>query len=156
MDSILVRRSVFNMLQLHYIELDQKYDNPNDIYTEAMTETKATNPEKHYKFHIYTKLNPNLLPSPFLTCPYADSITRFRCGSHHLPIESLRWSRVARENRLCGKCCVLGDEYHFIFHCLDFPGYFRSCIDNLSAIWKHNDLFRYFIKLSKSEYMRSY
>ena len=133
----------------YYVELDGKYENPNTIYTEAMSEiknqsnNKATNKDKHYKFYIYKELNPDLLPSPFLSCPSADAITRFRCGSHHLPIETMRWGRVSRENRLCPRCGVLGDEYHFLFDCVDFPGYFESCNRDIKQIWKHDDVFKY-------------
>ena len=66
--------------------------------------------DTHYKHYIYTEINPDLLPSPFLTCANADAIIRFRCGSHNLPIETGRWSRLPRESRLCPKCHVIGDE----------------------------------------------
>ena len=166
-----VRRLVFDMLHTpenitnyikHYTNLDEKYRNANDIYTEAITEVKsdiqrkANHPDKHYKFYIYKQINPDLLPSPFLTCPNADPITRFRCGSHHLPIETMRWARVLRENRLCDRCRVLGDEYHFIFQCVDFPGFFRNCNNDLGMIWKHEDVFRFFNMLSKTDYLKSY
>ena len=166
-----VRRSVFDMLHVsdnitgyikHYVRLDEKYENSNNIYTEAMSEviseirTKADNSDKHYKFHIYTRLNPDLLPSPFLACPNADAITRFRCGSHHLPIETMRWGRVPRENRLCSRCHVLGDEYHFVFNCIDFPGFFDSCNGDLSLIWKDRDVFAYFKKLSQTDLLKCY
>ena len=70
-----VRRLVFDMLHLpenvtsymkHYVTLDQNYENPNEIYIQSMLEvkseirTKAENPTKHYKFHIYKQLNPDL------------------------------------------------------------------------------------------------
>ena len=112
---------------------------------------------QYYDFtQRYLNLCKNTNFMHFFKCYTIFEHDRFRCGSHHLPIETLRWSRVTRENRLCEKCRVLGDEYHFIFHCIDFPGYFGSCNNDLSAIWQHNDLFRYFNKLSQSEYMRSY
>ena len=146
----------------YYVELDEKYANPNTIYTEAMSKLKsefnikAANKEKHYKFYIYKELNPELLPSPFLSCPSADAITRFRCGSHHLPIETMRWGRVSRENRLCSRCGVLGDEFHFIFDCVDFPGYFESCNHDLKQIWKHADVFNYFSMLSRTDFLKNY
>ena len=166
-----VRRLVFGMLHIpdnitsylkHYVRLDDEYENPNSIYTDAMSEVtsevraKSENPDKHYKFHIYTKLNPDLLPSPFLACTNADAIIRFRCGSHHLPIETMRWGRVSRENRLCSRCHVLGDEYHFVFNCIDFPGFFENCNNDLSLIWKDRDVFTYFKKLSQTDYLKSY
>ena len=163
------RKLVFNELCLpenqtsylkHYIDLNQKYNHPNDIYTEAVDEVKSTirekaqNPDEHYRFHIYHELNPDLLPSPFLTSSHADPITRFRLGSHNLPIETGRWSRIKREDRLCRSCLVLGDEKHFLFHCRDIvrnPEHMFS--DNLSEVWKNENIFHLFKNLSNSEYL---
>ena len=45
-----VRRAVFDLLHVpdnitsfikHYIALDETYENPNDVYTEAMSEVKS-------------------------------------------------------------------------------------------------------------------
>ena len=52
-------------------------------------------------------------------------ITRLRTSSHNLPIETLRYKkdkkgqRIARENRSCNICNTeeLGDEEHYIFTC---------------------------------------
>ena len=127
-----VRQSVFCDLLLptnqtsylkHYITLDEKYANPNDIYKEALCNFKAVIREKscpinHYRYYIYTRITPDLLPSPFLNSANdADPTTRFRLGSHNLPIETERWSRIPRENRMCSRCNVLGDEHHFVFYC---------------------------------------
>ena len=164
-----VRRVVFDLLHLtenitkyikHYTALNEKYENSNEIYSQAMSDViskfreKAANSEKHYKFYIYTKINPDLVPSPFLSCPSADAITRFRCGSHNLPIETLRWARVPREERLCNKCHVLGDEMHFIFQCVDFPGYFENCNNDLSLIWQDKNVFDFFNKMSRTDYLK--
>ena len=63
-----VRKSVFNMLLenenltgflKHYVDLDTKYDDPKKISSDALDEikirvlNKSTQPENHYKFHIY-------------------------------------------------------------------------------------------------------
>ena len=163
------RKSVFNELcelgnqtsyMKHYIDLDRKYDNPNEVYKEALDEIKTTIrqkaslPDEHYRFHIYHEQNPDLLPSPFLSSSYSDSITRFRLGSHNLPIETGRWSRMNREDRLCRNCSVLGDEKHFLFHCTEIkrnPEHMFS--NNLSEIWKNENIFDLFKNLSKSEYL---
>ena len=161
LDELLYPDNITKFLK-YYVELDGKYSNPNTIYTEAMSKLKmdfnikAANKEKHYKFYIYKELNPELLPSPFLSCTSADAITRFRCGSHHLPIETMRWGRVPRENRLCSRCGVLGDEFHFLFDCVDFSGYFESCNHDLKEIWKHTDVFKYFNMLSRTEFLKNY
>jgi hypothetical protein len=145
----------------HYIELDQMYPNPSDIYKEALSELKrtiqekASFPDKHYRYYIYQELNPQLLQSPFLACANgADAITRFRLGSHNLPIETGRWSRVKREERLCRRCKVLGDERHLLFHCTEVvrnPSH--NFTDSLCDIWKNENLFELFNNLSKTEYL---
>ena len=168
------RKRVFNELLTpserteylqHYVSLDEKYNNPNDIYTETLSEIKSTIREKaydidnHYRFHIYLKINPTLLPSPFLTSAnVGDAITRFRCGSHSLPIETGRWRRIPRFNRLCTKCNVLGDESHFLFHCSVIHRTNNINIDNanLSSIWKDKNIFNLFKELSDTEFLKSY
>ena len=145
----------------HYMDLDKTYVNPNDIYKEASldlkraVQMKADNPDKHYRFYIYKEFNPQLLPSPFLACANgADAITRFRLGSHNLPIETGRWSRVKREERLCRTCKVLGDERHLLFQCGDVERNPSHSFDgSLSNIWKNKDLFELFRKISSTEYL---
>ena len=166
-----VRQSVFNDLlspinrtsyMQHYVTLDEKYANPKDIYTEAMANIKTRIQEKscpvnHYRYYIYSCINPDLLPSPFLNCANgADPITRFRLGSHNLPIETGRWSRIPRENRLCSRCNVMGDEYHFVFHCSEItrdPGY--EFVENLGEIWKNENIFNLFKQLSQSDFLKN-
>ena len=72
-----------------------------------------------YKYKIYFDINPELHVSPFINNlhPLCRNIIRFRLGSHCLPIETGRWSRVTREQRLCETCNVLGDEHHVKYHC---------------------------------------
>ena len=45
------------------------------------------------------------------------ALARFRCSSHHLAIESGRWSMVPVVDRLCVICGVLDDEFHFFSNC---------------------------------------
>ena len=74
-------------------------------------------------FTTYCEINPELNKHQM----YYDSdviekhriaYSRFRTGSHRLKIETGRWSRQPREERLCG--CLLGavqDEKHFLEAC---------------------------------------
>ena len=44
--------------------------------------------------------------------------TRYRLSSHNLKVETGRWGRVERENRVCS--CNIGgiqDEFHALFQC---------------------------------------
>ena len=144
----------------YYTSLNDNHSKPNDIYVDAMSNLRSEFREKasddtNYKYYIYEKMNPHLLPSPFLTYGNADAITRFRCGSHRLPIEALRWSRVPRNNRLYPKCHVLGDGYHYVFKCVEFPDYFSNECD-LSKIWKMKNVFEFFKKMSETDYLKKY
>ena len=157
------RQTVFGKLLLdenhtdfikHYIKLDEKYTNPNEIYTEALSDAKAfirdnACPDLHYKYYIYDKMNPDLLPSPFLVSSFGENIIRFRCGSHSLPIETGRWSRIPRDERLCKTCKVVGDEHHVLFECSNFIHNFET--NDISKVWKEENIFSFFEDLSKSE-----
>ena len=60
------------------------------------------------------------------------ALTRFRLGNHHLPIERGRWNNTPRNERLCERCDVLGDEHHAVFSChlfddLRVPLHYELC-----------------------------
>ena len=57
------------------------------------------------------------------------SFTRLRLSSHRLRIETGRWSRIPRENRLCA-CGVIQDEAHVIQVCPNV-GHIRQRYDVL-------------------------
>jgi Reverse transcriptase (RNA-dependent DNA polymerase) len=50
---------------------------------------------------------------------HVKSLMRLRTGAHHLAIETGRWQRVNRDERLCPKCTsgVGEDELHVLFEC---------------------------------------
>ena len=140
----------------HYIELDQKYPNVTDLFKEHTEKMKATirnkgvNKDKHYKFWVYLQMNPELTLSPFLQRVDAvgKSMVKFRVGSHNLPIETGRWNRTPREERLCATCGVIGDEDHVLFRCSMID---RSDLNGLpptvSAIWQHEGVNRLFKRI---------
>ena len=49
-------------------------------------------------------------------------LTKFRCGNHRLPINTLRYTNVEAINRQCTLCDLneTGDEFHYIFNCKYF------------------------------------
>ena len=76
--------------------------------------------ENNYKYNLYMKFNPTLIPLDIKdTKIFTQKFVRLRLSSHSFPIETGRWSRKKREERLCGKCNVIGDEAHYIYHCID-------------------------------------
>ena len=62
-------------------------------------------------------------------CRVSFSFTRLRLSSHRLRIETGRWSRIPRENRLCA-CGVIQDEAHAIQVCPNV-GHIRQRYDVL-------------------------
>ena len=103
----------------HYFDLRSSYQSKEEIYSyfkldnEEMIRRNAN--DGRYKFQIYMDINPRLLPSPYMNNlnTAVKYITRFRLGSHLLTIETDRWSRTPRNERLCRACSVLGDERHW-------------------------------------------
>jgi len=74
------------------------------------------------KFRTYVHIKPHMTVSPMyvgkvLSIPDRDRVyaTRLRLSSHKLAIETGRWSRIPREDRLC-PCCVIQTEEHVIAH----------------------------------------
>ena len=59
------------------------------------------------------------------------SFTRVRLSSHRLMIETGRWSRIPRENRLCA-CGVIQDEAHVIQVCPNV-GHIRLWVIGVNA-----------------------
>ena len=98
---------------MHYVSLNEKYSTRKEIadYYRADIMNKirhlATSPSK-YKYHQIQ--NTKIFTQRFL---------RLRLSSHSFPIETGRWSRTYREDRLCTRCNVLGDESHYIYDCLN-------------------------------------
>ncbi len=76
------------------------------------------------RIDTYMSLNPNLVVHPvymvsehYIPDYQRISFSRFRLSSHRLRVESGRWARIPRMNRLC--TCGMGvqDEAHVMFHC---------------------------------------
>ena len=142
----------------HYEKLHSDYDNGNDILDEGRNfvkekiRTLATN--GHSKYIIYMKLNPELDPSPFLHIvhPTARDIIRFRLGSHYLPIETGRWCRKQRHERLCTNCGVIGDEEHLIYHCSLISRVGMS-LDDISKVWLQPDVYQLFARIKAAKFL---
>ena len=110
--------------------ISQKVDNINTIgkiVKEKLTHNfeqewleNVNNSAKCITYRIFkTKLHlePYLLKLPFA---FRRHITKFRISNHKLPVEKDRYIGIDRENRVCHGCNVLGDEFHYLFHCIQF------------------------------------
>jgi hypothetical protein len=76
------------------------------------------------KVYTYLQLNPELsvhkvYESRIEAIPDHErqAFSRFRLSSHRLRIETGRWARQAREDRLCNCQQAVQDEYHVVFEC---------------------------------------
>ena len=106
----------------HYVQLMNTHHTKKEIkehyHNQLLSEINETaqKPE-NYKFNIYKQFNPEL--KPIDTHKTHHKFARLRLSSHNMPIETGRWSRIKREDRLCSTCNTLGDERHFIYDCTD-------------------------------------
>ena len=100
------------------------------------------------KFITYLSLNPDLTPHPVYESSSKEYqriiFSRLRLSSHNLKIETGRWSRIDRENRLC-QCGAVQTEEHVLCNCpltqhlrrryqniiFSFPELFSAPLDHL-------------------------
>jgi hypothetical protein len=145
----------------HYCTLHTKYYDHREIYRSYNNEVKSKIREHASKvtggtrYKTYISINPNLEESPFIECmhPSSADIVRFRLGSHSLPIEKGRWSRLEPKDRKCNTCGVVGDEHHIIYNCsLIFRGDL-SLSNDISCIWTQEDVFRLFARIKGTDYL---
>ena len=94
--------------------------------------------EDNYKYRMYKTFNPDLKPVDLCNTPI--KFIRLRLGSHHMPIETGRWRRIPRIQRLCQTCGIVGDEVHYIYDCPDIDRYETPDIPNLHELDKYSKL----------------
>ena len=102
---------------------------------------------QHYISYIRGGINiDNYQPAAYLAAvadrPRRACLAQLRTGSHWLRVETGRWQRLEREQRVCPHCAAgaVEDEMHMIFYCpkydgvrRQFPALFSSGDGNLSA-----------------------
>ena len=146
----------------HYRELDEQYTDSDCLIKKYVDEMKRTmqrlssDKEKHYKYWVYMQINPELTKSPFLNRidPIGKAMIKFRLGSHKLKIETGRWNRTPRAERLCTTCCELGDEFHILYNCSEI--YRDDLLDmprEISSIWEYDGINRLFQRIREAEYV---
>ena len=141
----------------HYVSLVAKYDSGKDILNEGLDFIKQNIRTRvadgHSKFNMYLKINPDLQPSPFLHMihPMAIDIIRFRVGSHYLPIETGRWNRKPRHERLCTNCGEIGDEEHAIYSCSLISREDLGIIEGISNLWLQPEVYKLFSRMKAAK-----
>ena len=143
----------------HYTTLDETYSSVDDLKEEYIRnvhdkiKTFAADREKHYKYWVYLQLNPELKPSPFLgrIDKVGKAITKFRLGSHNLKIETGRWQRIPRNERLCSTCGVIGDEWHMFYDCVAISRVDLNLPSELSEMWDYSKVNTLFERVMAAE-----
>ena len=115
-----------NLLTAHHSKDDIKSHFSNKLRTEV---NSLAEQEDRYKFQLYKRFNPNLTPLEFYKTHF--KFPRLRLSSHSMPIETGRWRRIPREERLCTACNTIGDEEHYIYTC---PEVDRSNLDDIPEL----------------------
>ena len=85
---------------------------------------EINNSVKNSKLRLYKEIKYTFMPEPYLffTIPkFRYAISRLRLSSHHLEIETGRYTRplTPANQRFCAACPgKVGDEYHFLTECV--------------------------------------
>ena len=141
----------------HYENLFATYNSGKDIIEEGLNFVKQKirtfADGGRSKYIIYMKINPDLEPSPFLHIihPMASDIIRFRVGSHYLPIETGRWTRKERNERLCVNCGAIGDEEHAIYSCTLVSREGIEEIDDIGSLWYQPEVYKLFSRMKAAK-----
>ena len=90
-------------------------------FYKILTHNKIESQTESNKIFLYKniKLTQNQMEY-YLTYPnkkVRQNITKFRISDHSLLIETGRYFRIPRDQRLCETCKIIDDEPHFFFNC---------------------------------------
>ena len=81
------------------------------------------------------------------------AIIMFRLGTHFLPIETGRWRRIPRDQRLCTACGVVGDERHVLYSC-SLISRDDIVLDHfIHNIWYQPEVFKLFERIKAVKYL---
>ena len=143
----------------HYENLSMKYNSVEEILREGRNELQQFIRQKvtkdQYKYKTYVEINPELSISPFLYIahPLANELIKLRLGSQYFPIETGRWNRTARPNRLCLECNELGDEKHYIYNCSAISRDNLTLDNDISKIWEQPSVYELARRLKEKKYL---
>lgn len=129
-DWLLKIKEILNECGLYNLWIRQQVDNCNNLGKIVKEKLSANfesewieelnNSPKCYTYRIFKtkfQLEPYLLKLPFV---FRKQFTKFRICNHKLPIEKDRYLGIDRQDRICHGCNVLGDEFHYLFDCIQF------------------------------------
>ena len=85
--------------------------------------------------------------------PMASDIIRFRVGSHYLPIETGRWNRKLRHERVCPNCGEIGDEEHVIYRCSLVLRNDIVFLDEIDKLWLQPEVYKLFARIKDAKFL---
>ena len=111
----------------HYVALSRKYNDPDEITKESLSNIANIIREKatsnHSKYQSYMKMNPSLTRPNLYDCYFPfyklREVTRLRIVSHNLEIEVGRFQFKDKSERLCS-CKEIETEEHFVMQCCQY------------------------------------
>ena len=115
-------RSSMGLRMRHLMNLDTVTSNSVNFLMKVLR-LESSSHKAREEVHIYLRFNPNFEVSPILRITGATDIaeqcrissTRLRLGSHHLRVETGRWSRIPLELRQCQM--EVQTEEHVLLRC---------------------------------------
>ena len=151
MQRYIIRKALDNNCTFinHYVKLNEKYENPEDVTKQSLQNLKEIvrrkAQENHSKYKTYLSINPSLSKPSFydryVPSYKLASTTQLRLVSHNLEIEKGRHNNKLKEERLC-KCGSIEDEEHFISNCNRYA-HVREKFNELSFLPFHEKLEHY-------------
>ena len=111
-------------------------------------------------YNNYNIIKSNFVQEPYLSLlPYncAISIIRFRTTNNLLPVNTLRFNGVDREDRICEKCNLneVASEFHYLFVCPYFLNKRQECLRRTFYILPNNYKYkRLFSSTDKAELLK--
>ena len=106
------------------------------------------------KLFLFSKIKQNIGIENYLlqisSFKNRQNFTKFRTSDHCLYIETGRYKNIPRQQRLCNRCNILEDEYHFFLNC-EINKEPRS--DLFSVINDNHPLFQNMSSLEKIQFL---
>ena len=98
-------KDIYSQNAIRYINKDENSEGGKMQFLRQLKDT--------YSFETYLNIEND---------QHRKSISQIRLSSHRLAIETGRWQKIPKENRLCKYCnkCAIESESHFIFECQSY------------------------------------
>ena len=127
----------------YYVDLLTSYNSKDAVKEDHRNKLVAevndlAQRDDKYKFQLYKQFNPDLKPIDLHSLHF--KFPRLRLSSHLMPVETGRWTRLKREERICATCNILGDEKHYIYTCPEIDRTNLQDIPELHELEKYPQL----------------